>query len=296
MKIPKRLQPLIEDGVIDCVLAQLKSGKEAAVYLVDVGGQERCAKVYKEAQSRSFRQAATYQEGRNYKNSRRARAIEKGSRYGKQEQESAWQSAEADALLKLNRAGLRVPNCYGFFEGVLLMDVITDENGRPAPRLSDVVFSEQEALANHAILIEQVVKMLLAGLVHGDLSEFNILMAAEGPIIIDLPQAVDAANNNHARDFFMRDLQNLADFFGQFAPQLLETNYGGEIWQHYAAGELTENTVLTGQYQAPEHEADVGSVLREIEETLKEEAARQRRLSGEEPEDDPYANNSDTKY
>lgn len=294
MKIPKRLQPLLEDGVIDRVLAQLKSGKEAAVYLVEVAGRERCAKVYKEAQNRSFRQAATYQEGRNHKNSRRARAIEKGSRFGKQEQESAWQSAEADALMKLNRAGLRVPNCYGFFEGVLLMDVITDEDGRPAPRLSDVVFSEQEALTAHAELIGQVVKMLLAGLVHGDLSEFNILQSAEGPIIIDLPQAVDAANNNHARDFFMRDVQNLANFFGQFAPQLLATNYGGEIWQHYAAGKLTENTELTGVYHAPEHDADVVAVLREIEETLKEEAAKQRRLSGEAPpEPDPYADYAD---
>lgn len=287
MKIPKRLQPLLDDGIIDAVIQQLKSGKEAAVYLVAVGDQRRCAKVYKEAQARSFRQAATYQEGRGYKNSRRARAIAKGSSYGKQEQEMAWQTAEVDALFKLNRAGLRVPNCYGFFDGVLLMDVVCGEDGLPAPRLSEVEFSEAQALACHQQLLEQAVRMLLEGLVHGDLSEFNVLLAADGPVIIDLPQAVDAASNHHACDFFLRDINNLRLFFGQFAPQLLNTRYGEEIWQHYRRGELSQQTVLTGHYQPPEHDADVGAVLREIEAAIKEENERQARLRGDSAEPPP---------
>ena len=278
MKIPERLKPLIEDGIIDAVLRQLKSGKEAAVYLVQRGEHVRCAKVYKEAERRSFRQAAEYTEGRKSRNSRRARAMEKGSRYGKQEQESAWQTAEADALYRLSAVGMRVPRTYGFFEGVLLMDVIEDADGQPAPRLNDVLFSADEARQHHATLIQEVVRMLCAGLVHGDLSEFNILLAADGPIIIDFPQAVDAAQNNHAASLLERDVQNLADFFGRFAPELLETRYGKEIWALYAKGELTPDTALTGRFAESTKRADVRGVLREIDAAIKEEMQRRERM------------------
>ncbi len=278
MKIPDRIKPLIEDGIIDDVLRQLKSGKEAAVYLVRCGSHVRCAKVYKEATQRTFRQAVEYQEGRKVKNSRRARAMEKGSSYGKQEKESAWQSAEVDALYRLAAAGVRVPKTHGFFEGVLLMDVVEDDDGNPAPRLNDVMMTAEEARTWHAQLIREVVVMLCAGMVHGDLSEFNILLAADGPVIIDLPQAVDAVNNNHAARLFERDVENLADYFGRFAPELLDTKYGKEIWKLYANGELKTDTPLTGQFAEPTEKADVRGVLREIDETLKEEMRRQERM------------------
>ena len=278
MKIPDRIKPLIEDGIIDDVLRQLKSGKEAAVYLVRCGSHVRCAKVYKEATQRTFRQAVEYQEGRKVKNSRRARAMEKGSSYGKQEKESAWQSAEVDALYRLAAAGVRVPKTHGFFEGVLLMDVVEDEDGNPAPRLNDVMMTAEEARTWHAQLIREVVVMLCAGMVHGDLSEFNILLAADGPVIIDLPQAVDAVNNNHAARLFERDVENLADYFGRFAPELLDTKYGKEIWKLYANGELKTDTPLTGQFAEPTEKADVRGVLREIDETIKEEMRRQERM------------------
>ncbi len=282
MKIPERLKPLIEDGIIDAVLRQLKSGKEAAVYLVQRGEHVRCAKVYKEADRRSFRQAAEYTEGRKTRNSRRTRAMEKGSRYGKQEQESAWQTAEADALYRLSAAGVRVPRTYGFFEGVLLMDVIEDADGQPAPRLNDVLFTPEEARQHHATLIQEVVRMLCAGLVHGDLSEFNILLSADGPIIIDFPQAVDAAQNNHAANLLERDAKNLADFFGRFAPELLETRYGKEMWALFSKGELTPETTLTGQFTESTQKADVRGVLREIDAAFKEEMQRRERMQEQE--------------
>lgn len=278
MKTPPRIAPLIEDGIIDEVISQLKSGKEATVYLVRCGDAVRCAKVYKEASQRSFRQATEYQEGRKVKNSRRARAMEKSSRYGKREQESAWQSAEVDALYKLAAAGVRVPKPYGFFEGVLLMDVVRDSDGYAAPRLNDVSLTMAQALEYHDFLVRQVVLMLCAGLVHGDLSEFNILLAAEGPVIIDLPQAVDAAANPHAARMLERDVSNLAEYFGQFAPVLLGTRYGKEIWQLYEKGELLPDSVLTGQVADITQKADVRSVMREIRDAIEEERRRQERL------------------
>lgn len=278
MKTPARITPLIEDGIIDEVISQLKSGKEATVYLVRCGNAVRCAKVYKEANQRSFRQATEYQEGRKVKNSRRARAMEKSSRYGKREQESAWQSAEVDALYKLAAAGVRVPKPYGFFEGVLLMDVVKDSNGYAAPRLNDVSLTMADALEYHDFLVRQVVLMLCAGLVHGDLSEFNILLAEEGPVIIDLPQAVDAAANPHAARMLERDVTNLAEYFGQFAPVLLGTQYGKEIWQIYEKGELTPETVLTGQVVESSRKADVRGVMREIRDAIDEERRRQERM------------------
>ncbi len=279
MKTPKSIEPLIHDGIVDEVVCQLKSGKEATVYLVRCGSEMRCAKVYKEANNRSFRQATEYQEGRKVKNSRRARAMEKGSRYGRKEQESAWQSAEVDALYRLAAAGVRVPKPHGFFEGVLLMDVVCDADGDAAPRLSDVLLTPEQAREYHRFLIGQVVLMLCAGLVHGDLSEFNILLSHEGPVIIDLPQAVDAAGNNHASRMLERDVNNLVDYFGRFAPELLTTHYAKEIWRLYEDSKLTPTTPLTGLFEQKLVAPDVKSVMREIEDVRAEEMRRQARMS-----------------
>jgi len=276
MKTPKRIQPLLEDGLVDDVLRQLKSGKEATVYVVQCGDEIRCAKIYKEANQRGFHQAVHYTEGRRVKNSRQARAMEKGSRYGRQEQEAAWQHAEVDALYKLASAGVRVPHPFGFYEGVLLMELVADENGQPAPRLNDLELTQEQAREFHAFLIRQVVLMLCAGIVHGDLSEFNVLVDSRGPVIIDLPQAVDAAANNNASRMLERDVDNLAVYFGQFAPELLATQYGKEIWAIYQKGELLPDTPLTGHYQQTDKKADVRSVMREIDAARDDHEAKLR--------------------
>ena len=276
MKTPKRIEPLVEDGIVDKVMRQLMSGKEATVYVVQCGGEIRCAKVYKEANQRGFHQAVHYTEGRKVKNSRQARAMEKGSRYGRKEQESAWQHAEVDALYKLAAAGVRVPHPYGFYEGVLLMELVADEHGAAAPRLNDLELSAEQAREFHAMLIRQVVLMLCAGIVHGDLSEFNILVDRHGPVIIDLPQAVDAAANNNASRMLERDVENLANYFGQFAPELQDTQYGKEIWAIYQRGELLPDTPLTGRFQQIEKRADVYSVMREITAARDDHAAKLR--------------------
>lgn len=277
MKTPKRLQSLLEDGLIDEVIRPLKSGKEAAIYVVRSGAAVRCAKVYKEADRRGFRQAVQYQEGRTVRNSRRARAMEKGTRYGRAEQEQAWQSAEVQALYRLAAAGVRVPQPHCFVDGVLLMELVVDETGSAAPRLGDVTLTEEQALAFHAALIRDVVRMLCAGTIHGDLSEYNILVAADGPVIIDLPQAVDAAGNNSAAALFERDVANLAACLGRFAPVLADTDYGPEIWQSYQSGTLTPDQVLTGRCARIERTADVREVMREIGAARDEEWARRRR-------------------
>ena len=279
MKAPARLQPLIDEGLIDTVVRQLMSGKEAMVFVVRCGDETRCAKVYKEATQRSFRQAVDDTENRKVKNSRQARAMAKGSRYGRESQEAAWQSAEVDALYRLAGAGVRVPKPYNFHDGVLLMELVTDAEGDAAPRLNDVVFTPEEARAHHASLLVEVVRMLCAGVVHGDLSEFNILLAADGPVIIDLPQAIDAAGNNHAPRMLLRDVANLRNFFGRFAPELLSTQYGPEIWALYERGTLTPESVLTGRYEHQLGAIDLSGVMREIDAARDEEAARQMRMS-----------------
>jgi RIO kinase 1 len=279
MKTPQRLEPLLEDGLIDDVVRQLMSGKEATVYVVRCGDDVRCAKVYKEANKRSFRQSVDYTEGRKVKNSRQSRAMAKGSKFGRESQEAAWQSAEVDALYRLANAGVRVPEPYNFYEGVLLMELVSDANGNAAPRLNDVTFSAEEARKHHQTLIKEVVRMLCAGIVHGDLSEFNILMSADGPVIIDLPQAVDAAGNNNASEMLARDVRNLSDYFGRFAPELLTTQYGKEIWALYAHGDLTLETKLTGQFRQSNKAVDLKSVMREIEDTKKAEEARLLRIA-----------------
>jgi RIO kinase 1 len=281
LKIPKRLQPLLEDGLIDAVVRQLKSGKEAMVFVVRAHGETRCAKVYKEADKRSFRQAVDYTENRKTKNTRQARAMARGTKFGREAQERAWQTAEVDALYRLAAAGVRVPKPYNFHEGVLLMELVTDAEGNAAPRLNEVELDPDMAIELHERLIGEVVRMLTAGVVHGDLSEYNILLAADGPVIIDLPQAIDAAGNNHAPRMLVRDVDNLRDFFGRAAPQLLATDYGKEIWSMYQAGTLTPDARLTGRYERDEHMADVDAVMREIDDARLEEAARQLRKQEE---------------
>jgi len=278
MKAPARLQSLIDEGLIDSVVRQLMSGKEAMVFVVRCGDETRCAKVYKEATHRSFRQAVDYTENRKVKNTRQARAMAKGTRFGREAQEAAWQSAEVDALYRLAAAGVRVPKPLNFHDGVLLMELVTDANGAAAPRLNDVAFTPEQARAHHATLLHEVVRMLCAGVVHGDLSEFNILLAADGPVIIDLPQAIDAAGNNHAQRMLRRDVDNLRNFFGAHAPELLATEFGAEIWDLYQRGALTVDAALTGRFERRAGSVDLGGVLREIDDAKAEEAARRLRL------------------
>lgn len=278
MKIPKRIQPLIDDGLVDDVLSQLMSGKEATVYTVRCGDEIRCAKVYKEANKRSFKKAAQYQEGRKSRNSRRARAMEKGSKYGRNQQEQAWQNAEVDALYVLASAGVRVPEPYGCFDGVLLMELITDEEGDVASRLNDVVMDAAQAREDHEVVMIYIMRMLCAGIVHGDLSEFNVLVDEYGPVIIDLPQAVDAAANNNARKMLKRDVDNMTTYYGQFAPDLLSSRYAEEMWSLYEKSELTPDTELTGRFNDNNKAADVDNVIEEIKAAYEEEQARLERV------------------
>ena len=277
MKTPKRIQPLVDDGVVDEVLSQLMSGKEATVYVVRCGDEIRCAKVYKEAAKRSFKQAVQYQEGRKSKNSRRQRAMEKGSKFGRKQQEESWHNAEVDALYRLAEAGVRVPTPYGCFDGVLLMELVTYDEGEVAPRLNDVSMTREQALEDHLTIMNDVKRMLVAGLVHGDLSEFNVLVDDYGPVIIDLPQAVDAAANNHAKSMLERDVNNMTEYYGQYAPELLRTNYAKEMWALYEDGDLTADTILTGLFEEATESADVDSVMHEIREVLAEERKRKER-------------------
>ena len=258
------------------------SGKEADVYVVQCGDEIRCAKVYKEAAKRGFKQAVKYQEGRRVRNSRRARAMEKGSKFGRQQQEEIWQSAEVDALYRLASAGVRVPQPYDCIDGVLLMELVVDEDGDVAPRLNDITVSAEQARTDHATMMTYVMRMLCAGLVHGDLSEFNVLQAEDGPVIIDLPQAVDAAANNNAKTMLERDVRNITEYYGQFAPELLKTRYAGEIWSLYEDSKLTENTVLTGGFKESTESADVDAMLMEIQSVIAEEEARKARLREDE--------------
>jgi len=278
LKAPARLRSLLEEGLIDGVVRQLMSGKEAQVYVVRCAGETRCAKVYKEATQRSFRQAVDYTENRKVKNTRQARAMAKGTKFGRESQEAAWQSAEVDALYRVASAGVRVPRPYNFHDGVLLMELVVDANGDAAPRLNDVQFTPEQARAHHATLLAEVVRMLCAGVVHGDLSEFNVLLAADGPVIIDLPQAVDAAGNNHAQRMLLRDVQNLNHFFGRFAPELLRSEHGDEIWDMFRRGVLHPAVTLSGRFRRDAAPADVNAVMREIDAARAEDAARRLRL------------------
>jgi len=279
MKIPKRIQPLVDDGIIDDVLRQLMSGKEATVYVVQCGNEVRCAKVYKEASKRSFKNAVLYNEGRKVRNGRSARAMQKGSKFGREQQEEIWQNTEVDTLYKFADAGIRVPTPYGCFGGVLVMELITDAEGYAAPRLNDVTMDEDKALTDHAKMMDYVVRMLSVGVIHGDLSEFNVLVDENGPVIIDLPQAVNAAGNNNAKDMLLRDVNNMRQYYAQFAPSLANTRYADEIWAIFESGELTPNTELTGQFTDSNVSADVDMVLHEINAAREEELDRLDRMS-----------------
>jgi RIO kinase 1 len=278
MKAPKRILPLIEDGLVDEVLRPLMSGKEADVFIVRCGTEIRCAKIYKEANKRGFKQAAQYQEGRKVRNSRRARAMEKGSKFGRGQQEETWQNAEVDALYRLADAGVRVPTPYGCFDGVLLMELVTDNDGHVAPRLNDITLTPEQAREDHAVVMKYVMLMLCAGLIHGDLSEFNVLVDSYGPVIIDLPQAVDAAANNNAQRMLTRDVNNMTVYYAQYAPELLDTRYAKEMWALFEGGDLHPETELTGLFEESAEAADVDTVLQEIKAAWAEEQERLERI------------------
>ncbi len=285
MKTPTALQALIDDGVIDAVLRPLKSGKEAAVYVVRCGDDVRCAKVYKDMAQRSFQQRVQYQEGRKVRGSRESRAIAKSTRYGRRQQETEWKNTEVDALYQLRDAGVRVPEPHGFFHGVLVMELVTDAEGFSAPRLGEVELSAGQARDFHAVLVRQVVKMLCCGLIHGDLSHYNVLVGPDGPVLIDFPQVVSAGGNNAARRMLLRDVNNLTASLGRWAPDLLETWYGEEMWALYEAGALQADTVLTGHFEPDVHEADIESVRDAINEARDEALIRQQGREAAELED-----------
>lgn len=276
MKTPPALQPLIDDGIIDEVIRSLKSGKEATVYIVRSATEQRCAKVYRDMAQRSFQQRSRYQEGRKVRGSRQARAIGKKTRYGRKEEESSWKNAEVSALYQLTAAGVRVPRPYGYFNGVLIMELITDAAGRAAPRLGEVELTAAQACEYHSFLIKQVVRMLCVGLIHGDLSAYNVLVGSDGPVIIDLPQAVNASGNNGALPMLERDLNNIRSTLGQFAPQLLKTNFADEMWSLYEKGELQPDSKLTGTFTRTAIAADLKRVMTAIDDARDEAVRRQR--------------------
>jgi RIO kinase 1 len=276
MKTPPALQPLIDDGIIDEVIRSLKSGKEATVYIVRSGTEYRCAKVYRDMAQRSFQQRSQYQEGRKVRGSRQARAIGKKTRYGRKEEESAWKNAEVSALYQLTAAGVRVPRPYGYFNGVLIMELITDAEGRSARRLGEMELTTEQACEYHSFLIQQVVRMLCVGLIHGDLSEYNVLVGSAGPVIIDLPQAVNATGNNSALPMLERDVNNIRGTLGQFAPQLLETNFAKEMWALFEKGELLPDSKLTGMFIRDKTAPDLTRVMTAIDDAREEAVRRQR--------------------
>lgn len=276
MKTPPALQPLIDDGVIDAVMRPLKSGKEAAVYVVRAGDEVRCAKVYKDMAQRSFQQRVQYQEGRKVRGSREARAIGKATKYGRKQQETAWKNTEVDALYRLRDAGVRVPEPHGYFHGVLVMELVVDADGHSAPRLGEVDLTPDQAREYHRFLVRQVVRMLCEGLVHGDLSAYNVLVGPDGPVVIDFPQVVSAAGNNAARAMLLRDVNNLTAYLGAAAPELLDTWYGEEMWALYEAGELRPDTELTGVFVPDDSTPDLDGVRQAINDAREEALIRQQ--------------------
>ncbi len=278
MKVPKSIQPLIDDGLVDEVIRSLMSGKEAQVFLVRCGQEICCAKVYKDVADRSFKKAVQYQEGRKIRNGRRQRAMENRSKFGRDQQEVVWQRAEVDALTRLAAAGVRVPKAYGLYGGVLLMELITGADGDVAPRLNDITLSPDEAIRDHATVMNFVLRMMCVGLIHGDLSEFNVLQDAKGPVIIDLPQVVNAAANNSAKSMLKRDVENMTQYYARFAPELMGTHYAEEIWELFEKNELRPDLKLTGHFEFPTEAADVDTVLHLIDVAYQEEQERQARL------------------
>jgi len=276
VKTPHSLQALIDDGVIDEVVRPLKSGKEAAVYVVRSGGDVRCAKVYKDMAHRSFQQRVQYQEGRKLRGSRQARAVGKASRFGRKQQEEAWKNAEVDALYALCDAGVRVPTPHSFSHGVLVMEMVCDADGYCAPRLGEVELDADRARSYHRVLLQQVQTMLCLGMIHGDLSAYNVLVGTEGPVLIDFPQVVSAAGNNAARAMLLRDVNNMTAYLGRSAPELLETWYGEEMWALFESGALQPDTVLTGHFEFDQRAVDLDGVRQAINDAREEALIRQQ--------------------
>ena len=286
MKTPPALQALIDDGVIDEVLRPLKSGKEAAVYVVRSGDDVRCAKVYKDMAQRSFKQRVQYQEGRKVRGSREARAIGKATNYGRKQQEADWKNTEVDALYRLREAGVLVPEPFGYFHGVLVMELVTDAAGFSAPRLGEVELSPETAREYHAVLVRQVVRMLCSGLIHGDLSPYNVLVGPDGPVVIDFPQVVSAAGNNAARTMLLRDVNNLTAYLGRWAPELFDTWYGEEMWALFEGGALHPDAALTGRWTPDTTRVDLDSVRHAINDARDEALIRQQGREAKEEDDD----------
>jgi RIO kinase 1 len=278
IRVPEALVPLVDQGIIDEVIRPLMAGKEAQVYLVVADGTLRVAKVYKEVEHRSFKHRAAYTEGRKVRNTRQQRAMAKKSKYGKAEIETAWRNAEVDAMRTLWAAGVRVPEQFDFVDGVLLMELVHDGDWGPAPRLADVQFSPEEANDLFLHLVHEVAKMLCAGVVHGDLSDFNVLIGHDGPVIIDFPQWVDPAGNLNARKLLLRDVDNLTSFLARHDPSLKRTRYAEEMWALYEANTLTPQTELTGKFRRSQRLADTSSLLAEIESIEAEERKRRESL------------------
>ena len=274
MLIPDRLRSMVEEGFIQRILRPLKSGKEAEVFVVEADGEVCAAKVYKEAHRRNFRQRQDYVEGRKSGDSRQDRAMQHGSRFGQRQREAAWQTHESDTMRRLNAAGSRIPRLRQLGDGVLLMDLVLDAHGEPAPQLGSCQYSRDQALRWHSWLIGEVARMLCTGVVHGDLSEYNILHAHDGPVIIDFPQAIDAARNTNAKRLLLRDVANLTRFFSRFAPELRRSEYGQEMWLLHEQTSLRPDSQLTGRFAAARNVVDAQVVLREIEAAKRDAAKR----------------------
>ncbi len=247
------LDSLVSEGILDDVLGRLKSGKEAEVFRVLYRGEVIAAKVYKDRQQRSFQHNADYKEGRGVRNTRTARAMAKGSRFGRTQDEDAWKVAEARCLHRLHAAGVRVPTPVMFYEGVLLMELVADGEGEVAPRLIDVDFTAEAARALYEDLRGQIVRMLCCDIIHGDLSPYNVLLGADGPTIIDFPQAVAAAQNSQSANFFRRDFECIREFCLRFDPAL-RAHAGDvrDIWRAYERRDLTPDYVPVPAPRQPE--------------------------------------------
>ena len=283
MRMPDSLAALVDYGIIQEVIRPLMSGKEAQVYLVISEGEVRVAKVYKEAQARTFKHRAVYTEGRKTRNTRDQRAIAKRTRHGRAQDEAAWRSTEVDMIHRLSDAGVRVPKPHQFIDGVLVMELIKDADGNPASRLGDLSLGPEWALETYDDLIGQVVRMLCAGVVHGDLSDFNVLMGAKGPALIDFPQSVDPASNQNARRLLLRDVENLHRFLKRFAPEASPAPYAQEMWELYQGNRLRPETKLRGRYSVAPGKTDTSEVLALIGDAREEERER-REARGEELE------------
>ena len=278
MRVPESLVPLFDYGVLDEVVRPLMSGKEAHVYLVVSGGRYAVAKIYKDAQNRSFKHRAEYTEGRKVRNTRDQRAIANRSKHGREKDEAAWRSTEVDMIHRLHAAGVRVPVPYHFIEGVLLMELVTDADGNPAPRLGDLPFDAEGARAMYDRLVRAAVQMLCAGVVHGDLSEFNVLIAADGPVIIDFPQSIDSAHNTNARKLLIRDVDNLHRFLARHVPAGRRLPLAEEMWNLHEQNLLTPDTRLRGDFRVIERVANTASVLELIGDANHDERRRRDAL------------------